>query len=274
MQNKTFYNFILKILEEGKINASSISPSVKKSGDFNTLLIGKFITYSQAVTGGGSYLLKDKENLQLFFKSKFPQELQNSYSAIGNIGTYRNTKAGKRTSQNVILVRGFKNVIINSEVVELEKLTNLFGTFSAQVNKLETDKICIVENLDSFLLTEKVINRDFVFVHTYGGLGKSVLNKFKAKEILIFPDYDYKGLQNYLMVKKVFPDAEIFIPNDYEELFKMYSRTIKTKQGREQNPSKEVKESVDENVIKIRTDIYKSKRFLEQQALFVRFQND
>lgn len=274
MQNKTFYNFILKILEEGKINASSISPSVKKSGNFTTLLNGKFISYSQAVTGGGSYLLNDKENLELFFKSKFPKELQDSYSAVGNIGTYRNTKAGKRISQNVILVRGFKNISINSEIVELEKFTNLFGTFSAQVNKLETDKICIVENLDSFLSAEKVIDKEFVFIHTYGGLGKSVLNNFKAKEILIFPDYDYKGLQNYLMVKKVFPKAEIFIPIDYEELFKTYSRTIKTKQGREQNPSKEVKESVDENVVKIRTDIYKSKRFLEQQALFVRFQND
>ena len=262
------------MLREGKINASSVSASVKKSGDLKTLLNGKFIKYSQAVTGGGSYLLNDRENLKLYFKSKFPKELQDNYSAVGNIGTYRNTKIGKRTSQNVILVRGFKNVRINSKVVELEKFTNQFGTFSAQINKLETDSICIVENLDSFLLAEKVINKCFVFIHTYGGLGKSVLNKFKSKEILIFPDYDFKGLHNYLMIKKVFPNAKLFIPSDYEKLFETYSRTIKTKQGREQNPSKEVKESVDENVIKIRTDIYKSKRFLEQQALFVRFQND
>lgn len=274
MQNKTFYNFILKLLEEGKINSSSISSSVKKSGDFKTLLNGNFISYSQAVTGGGSYVLNDKENLQLFFKSKFPKELQDSYSAVGNIGTYRNTKTGKRKSQNVILVRGFKNIKINSEIVDLEKSTNLFGAFCAQVKHLETDKICIVENLDSFLLSEKVIDKSFVFIHTYGGLGKSVLNKLKTKEILIFPDYDYKGLQNYLMVKKVFPNAEIFIPQNYEILFNTFSRTIKTKQGREQNPSKEVKESTEENVVKIRTDIYKSKRFLEQQALFVKYQND
>ncbi len=274
MQNKTFYNFILKLLKEEKINASSVSPSIKKSGDFKTLLNGNFISYSQAVSGGGSYLINNKENLQLYFKSKFPKELQDSYSAVGNIGTYRNTKTGKRKSQNVVLVRGFKNVKINSEIVDLEKFTNLFGTFSAQVYKLETNKICIVENLDSFLLSEKVIDKDYVFIHTYGGLGKSVLNKFIAKEVLIFPDYDYKGLQNYLMVKKVFPNAEIFIPKDYEKLFKTFSRTIKTKQGREQNPSKEVKESIDENVVKVRTDIYKSKRFLEQQALFVKHQDD
>ena len=187
---------------------------------------------------------------------------------------YRNTKTGKRKSQNVILVRGFKNIKINSEIVDLEKATNLFGAFCAQVDSLETDKICIVENLDSFLLSEKVIDKSFVFIHTYGGLGKSVLNKLKAKEILIFPDYDYKGLQNYLMAKKVFPNAKIFIPENYEILFNTFSRTIKTKQGREQNPNKEVKESIDENVVKIRTDIYKSKRFLEQQALFVKHQDD
>ncbi len=262
------------MLDDEKINSSSISASVKNSGVFKTLLNGNFIKYSQAVSGGGSYHLVDKENLQLYFKSKFPNELQNSYSAVGNIGTYRNTKVGKRKSQNVILARGFKSVIINSKNVELEKFTNQFGTFSAQVNELETNKICIVENLDSFLLAEKVIDKDFVFAHTYGGLGKSVLKKFKAKELLIFPDYDFKGLQNYLMAKKVFPNVKLFVPPDYDELFKMYSRTIKTKQGREQNPSKEVKESVDENVIKIRTDIFKSKRFLEQQALFVKFRND
>lgn len=36
------------MLEEEKINSSSISASVKKSGDFKTLLNGKFIRYSQA----------------------------------------------------------------------------------------------------------------------------------------------------------------------------------------------------------------------------------
>lgn len=262
------------MLQEEKINASSINTSVKKSGDFKTLLDGGFISYSQAVTGGGSYVLTDKENLQLYFNNKFPQELQNSFSAVGNISTYRNTKAGKRASQNVMLIRGFKNIIINANTVELEIFTKQFGTFSAQVNQIETDKICIVENLDSFLQAEKVVGKTFVFVHTYGGLGKSVLKKIKAEEILIFPDYDYKGLHNYLMVKSVFPNTKLFLPKNYEELFKRYSRTIKTKQGREQNPSKEVKDSIDEDVIKIRTNIYKTKRFLEQQALFVKIQND
>ena len=85
---------------------------------------------------------------------------------------------------------------------------------------------------------------------------------------MICPDYDFKGLNNYLLIKEFFPDVQLFIPQNYEELFKTKSRPIKTKQGREQQPTKRVLESEDEFVVKIRTDIFKYKQFLEQQAVF------
>jgi hypothetical protein len=268
MQNRTFYNFILKLLELEKINASSVSPSVKKSGDFKTLLNCGFIEYTQAITGGGSYIAKDPIALKQYFDDKFPTELRNTYSAIGNIKTFRNTKAGKRLSQNVILIRGFKNIELNGKQIDLEKYTKQFGTFSAKLIELKTEKVCFVENLDSYFLVEQVVAQDFVFIHTYGGLGKSTIQKILADEILIFPDYDYKGLHNYLMVKKIFPYTKLFLPSNYEELFHKFSRSIKTKQGREQSASIQVKESVDFLVQKIRKDIYTHKRFLEQQSIF------
>lgn len=271
MQNKTFYNFLVKLINEGKINPSSISPSVKKSGDFRTLENGGFISYQQAKTGGGSIIVSNPIALKQYFESKFPQELQGAYSAIDNVGTYRNTKAGKRISQNVILLRGFRSININGNQVDLNKYTEQYGTFSAKLSKLKTGKVCFVENLDSYLLAEQVVGRDYVFIHTYGGLGKTTIRKINADEILVFPDYDYKGLHNYLMVKNIFPHAELFLPENYDFLFEKYSRSIKTREGREQSPSTQVTESNDVFVIKIRTDIYKHKRFLEQQALF---QND
>jgi hypothetical protein len=133
---------------------------------------------------------------------------------------------------------------------------------------LETNKVCFVENLDSYLLAEQVIDNEFVFIHTYGGIGKSVVNKVTAKEILIFSDYDFKGLHTYLMVKSFWANTKLFVPENYNSLFENKSRTIKTKQGREQQPSKEVLASEEEVVVKIRTDIFKNKRYLEQQALF------
>lgn len=268
MQNKTFHNFINKLLTEGKINVSLVGNSIKDSGDFTTLINGGFIEHIPVASGGGSYFLKDEKALAKYFADKFPTLLSNNNTAIANIHSLRNTKAGKRESQNVILLRGYKKIIINGIDVDLNSYTVKFETFSAVLKELCTDKICLVENLDSYLLADQVLGNDYVFVHTYGGMGKSTISKFIAKEILIFPDYDFKGLDNYLLVKSIFPETELFIPKNYNILFEKKSRTIKTRQGREQQPSKRVLESVDEVVVKIRTDIFKHKRFLEQQALF------
>lgn len=270
MQNKTFYNFLTKILKENKLPSSSIAKTIVKSSDFNTLINAGFIEYIPAKTGGGNYYVKDKDSLKKYFGQKFPDKLQNTYSAISNIHTFRNTKAGKRESQNIILIRGFKQVKLNGINIDLKKYTEQFGTFSSKLESLHTDKVCFVENLDSYLLAEEVMGDEFIYIHTYGGIGRPTVSKVTAKEIVVFPDYDFKGLHNYLLVKSVFDFSKLFVPSNYAELFDKRSRTIKTKHGREQQPSKEVKESKEEIVIKIRNDVYNSKRFLEQQALFKR----
>jgi hypothetical protein len=94
------------------------------------------------------------------------------------------------------------------------------------------------------------------------------VRKISAEAILVFPDYDFKGLHSYLLVKGVLPKTELYVPNNYDTLFETKSRTIKTRQGREQQPSKQVLESKEDIVIRIRTDIFRNKRYLEQQAIF------
>lgn len=268
MQNKTFKNFVKKILNEGKISASQVGNSIKRTSDFTTLLNGGFIEHMPTRTGGGNYFTKNKDALEKYFADKFPDETIGAFTAIGNVNSMRNTKAGKRESQNVILIRGQETVVLNGIETDLRKYTDTYGTFSATLKSLEASKVCFVENLDSFLLAEQVINEGFIFIHTYGGIGKSVVSKTKAKELLVFPDYDFQGLHNYLLVKSVFVNTHLFVPDNYETLFETKSRTIKTKQGREQQPSKQVLECEEEIVVKIRTDIFKHKRFVEQQALF------
>ncbi|GHU93759.1 hypothetical protein FACS1894156_1070 [Bacteroidia bacterium] len=268
MQNKTFRNTIHRLLNEGKINASSVGNIVKKSSDFSTLLSAGFIEYSQAKTGGGTYSVKKKEDLEKYFNNKFPGELKNKFSAIDNVNAFRNTKAAIRESQNVVLIRGNQKVVLNDVEIDLHYFTENFGTFSTALKSLVVDKICFVENLDSYLIAEQVIDNEYIFIHTYGGMSKSVVGKISAKEIMIFPDYDFVGLNNYLVVKEIFTYTKLFIPKNYDELFRTKSRTIKTKQGREQQATKRVSESDDEFVVKIRTDIFKYKQFLEQQAVF------
>jgi hypothetical protein len=268
MQNKTFYNFVKRLLSEEKINASQVGNSIKRSNDYGALINSKLIEFKPAARGGGCIVCIDKESIKKYFADKFPNELQKTFTAISNVNSLRNTKAGKRESQNVILIRGQKKVLLNGIEIDLKGYTETFGTFSASLKSLETSKVCLVENLDSYLLAERVIENNFVFVHTYGGIGKSVVSKISANEILIFSDYDFKGLHTYLMVKSAWEKAKLFVPANYDSLFETKSRTIKTKQGREQQPSKQVLASEEEIVVKIRTNIFKHKKFLEQQALF------
>lgn len=268
MQNKTFKNFIQKILNEDKISASQIGNSIKRTSDFTTLLNGGFIEHKPAKTGGGSFHIKNKIALEKYFSEKFPEEQKNNLTAVDNVHSFRNTKAAKRESQNVILLRGQQVVLLNGIETNLKEYTEKYGTFATTLKALEANKVCFVENLDSYLLAEQVIPKDFVFIHTYGGIGRTVVSKVKAIEILVFPDYDFKGLHNYLLVKSVFENAKLFIPNNYETLLQTKSRTIKTKQGRSQQPSKTVLECEEHIVVKIRTDIFKTGHFVEQQAVF------
>jgi len=268
MQNKTFKNTIQRLLNEDKINASSIGSMVKKSSDFSTLLSAGMIEYVQAKTGGGTYSVKKKNDLEKYYKNKFPEELKNEFSSIDNVNAFRNTKAAKRESQNVILIRGNQKVILNEIEIDLQYFTDNFSTFSTVLKSLSATKVCFVENLDSYLIAEQVIDNEYIFIHTYGRMSKSVVNKISAKEILICPDYDFVGLNNYLLIKEIFPNTQLFFPKNYEEFFRTHSREIKTKQGREQQATKRVLESKDEFVVKIRTDIFKHKRYLEQQKIF------
>ena len=183
MQNKTFKNFVKKILNEGKISASQVGNSIKRTSDFTTLINGGFIEHLPAKTGGGNFYIKNKEALEKYFADKFPSENGNVFTAVGNVNSMRNTKAGKRESQNVILIRGQEIVLLNGIETDLKKYTYAYGTFSATLKSLEANKVCFVENLDSYLLAEQVIKKGFVFIHTYGGIGKSVVSKTKAKEI-------------------------------------------------------------------------------------------
>ena len=121
MQNKTFKNFVQKILTEGKINASQVGSSIKRSSDFTTLLNGGFIEHLPAITGGGSFHIKNKTALEKYFLEKFPEEQKNNLSAIDNVHSFRNTKAGKRESQNVILLRGQQIVLLNGIETNLKE---------------------------------------------------------------------------------------------------------------------------------------------------------
>lgn len=271
MQNELFYNFITEILETERIPESRIPKTLISHADFQVLKTAKFIERNKATNGGYVYdvVHENKAKFIQYSKKLFPNPLSTDKTSFENVKTFGNSKSRSKESQRIVFLRGKKIINANDKEANLEELTASFKLFSFQLNSFKADKICIIENLDCFMVSEKVIPNNYVYMHAYGRIGRELLSKIETDEILFFPDYDYIGLNEYLTVKSSFPNTTLFYPDNYDELFKRHPKSLKTKDEREQQPSLAVLNCSEEIVVKIRGQLLETKHFLEQQAIFL-----
>ena len=103
-----------------------------------------------------------------------------------------------------------------------------------------------------------------MYIHKYGRIGKESISKIRAKEVLVFVDFDFNGLDEYLRIKKVFTNAKLYLPSNYNELFDKHSASLKGNKAKMSNPVKNSKDSI---VIQIREQVARTNRFLEQEIL-------
>ncbi len=250
------------LLVNKSVSKSVIPKSVLQSDTFQNLLQAEILRFSKLGRGFKVEISKEIE-FEKFLNSSFPEQ-DVSKSKSGNIKKYRNSKATKVDSSPIFLFRGFYAYQINEQIIDLEKQTRDFGLFSVIPNSVIADKICFVENLETFLNAEKLLGKEFLFAHKYGRIGKESISMIEAKEVLVFVDYDFNGLDEYLRIKKVFETAKLYIPSNYNELFKRHSASLK---GNKAKMSKAVKTSDDSTVVKIREQVARTNRFLEQETL-------
>jgi len=252
-----------KVLFESKsVSKSAIPKSVLRSVMFKNLLRAEIL--KSLKLGRGFKIEVSKENeFEKFFKISFPEQNVNK-SKSGNIKKYRNSKATKVDNKPIFLFRGFKSFQINKQLVDIKKYTLEFGLFSSIPKIIIANKICFVENLETFLNAEKLLGNEHLFVHKYGRIGKESISMINAKEVLVFVDYDFNGLDEYLRIKKVFTNAELYVPINYIELCEKHSASLK---GNKAKMSNAVKNSKDSIVVKIREQVTRTNRFLEQEIL-------
>lgn len=254
---------VYKLLFESKSVSKSVIPkSVLQSEMFKNLLRAEILNSLKFGRGFKIEVSKEIE-FEKFFKSSFPEHNVSS-SKSGNIKKYRNSKAIKVDNNPIFLLRGFNSFQINNQLVDIEKNTLEFGLFSVIPNSVIANKICFVENLESFLNAEKLIGNEHLFVHKYGRIGKKSISMIKAKEILVFVDYDFNGLDEYLRIKEIFKNAELYLPINYNELFDKHSASLKENKAKMSNAVKNSKDSI---VVKIRDQVARTNRFLEQEIL-------
>lgn len=256
---KTYKN----LLENNTVSYKKIPKSVLNSDIFKGLLNADILEVVKAGRGRKITIIKESE-FKAFFKNSFPED-NVSQTKSGNIKKYRDSKATSKTeSFHTFFLRGFTEVKINNEIIDLKYHTTNFGLFAFSNSNVKCNKVCFVENLESFMKAEKLLGNDYIFVHKYGRIGLNSLSFFKAKEYLVFVDYDFNGLDEYLRIKKVFNDAIFYLPSNYDNAFNKYSKTLK---GNKATMSNAVKQSEEKIIIKIREQVAKTNKFLEQEFL-------
>jgi hypothetical protein len=252
-----------KLLVENKLVSKSVIPnSVQQSETFKNLLRAEILVSVKFGRGFKIEVAKEHE-FEKFFKTSFPEQ-DVSKSKSGNIKKYRNSKATKIDNNPIFLFRGFNSFQINKQFVDIEKHTRDFGLFSVIPNSIIANKICFVENLETFLNAEKLLGKEYLFIHKYGRIGKESISMINTNEVLVFVDYDFNGLDEYLRIKEIFTNAELYLPTNYNELFEKHSASLKGNKAKMSNPVKNSKDSI---VIKIREQVARTNRFLEQEIL-------
>jgi hypothetical protein len=268
MRSPIFKRFMLKMLDKDTIPFSNVPMHVYQSADWNSWLAAGFIQQERHGTKI-TFRILDRAALREVFQQKFPGEATDDGSAVDNVRAFGDSKARARESQSVCLLRGWQFATINTQFVNLGEMTEQFGLFAAALKSLDIERACIVENLDSFRNAEQVLGKDWVFLHPYGRVGNEWLQKIQCREMLVFSDYDFVGLDEFLRVQRQFPYAKFFMPAQYETLWACYAKPIKKRDEGEQRPSRLVSESTHPLVVAIREQLLRTGKFLEQQALFI-----
>ncbi len=268
MRSPVFKRFMLKLLEVETISLSILPSTVSQSDDWKNWQTAGFIEMERHGSNR-VYRVIDREALREIFYQKFPGEATDDGTAVDNVRAFGDSKARARTSQGVCLMRGWQTIIINGNQMDLARMTEQFGLFAATLNHLTADRVCLVENLDSFRQAEKVVGLDWLLMHTYGRVGKEWLQKITCREMLVFSDYDFVGLDEFLRVKEVFLEAQFYWPEQYEYLWGKYAKNLKKRNAGEQLATRRVRESQQPTVVAIREQLLRTGKFLEQQALFI-----
>ncbi|MBX2901825.1 MAG: hypothetical protein KF775_19405 [Cyclobacteriaceae bacterium] len=257
---QTDFNTYKKLRDASFLTEKAIPKTVLSSPHFKGLVSSLIL--EKAKSGRGfRYEINKPEEFESFFKTYFPEDIEVKDKS-DNVRKFRNSKIQKTVSTPIFMLRGFELIKVNGKELNLEDYTKKFQLFACNAEKIEAKRICIIENLDTFLVAEKLLGENFVFLHKYGRIGKESLGSLFTKQLLVFVDYDFNGLEEFLRIKEVFDFAQLYIPENYDELFGKYSQSLK---GNKAEMTNRIKLSSDSNVIKIRESIIRNNRFLEQQ---------
>lgn len=270
MSSLTEFEFYRKLLRDSEVGVASVPKSIQSSSTFNSLYneTPNAIILKEKSGRGSKYILNSARvsEFESFFHNRFKEvDKEGPLSKVDLVNRFKNSKVLRVKSSPVFFFRGnVSSTYINDINVDITTYTRDFGLFSAETHSVKTERLCIVENKDVFLKAELIFGDSVLFAHKYGRIGLEDASLFSADEIIVFSDYDFVGLNDYLNIQSYHSNATFFMPPNFEHLFNQFARPLDN-----QVPSDKVRDSVNKDIVHVRTLVERSNKFLEQQSLLI-----
>lgn len=192
-------------------------------------------------SGAGSRVaVRNRAVLEAFAAQLFPSGL--NIAPAGDmprataVGYYRDAKAAGTTVAEPVLIRAFNNIKFerNGETLPAGALSAKYGIASFLLSEPPFwgcgGTLAIVENLEPFLLFEKLKVAADAAIYTAGKMSGRMIAWFASAEMskcsfLHCGDYDPVGIDEYLRIKETCgARVKLHIPKNIETLFKKYGK--------------------------------------------------
>lgn len=251
--------FLERVLDEGEIRESSISKRIRNSDIFSQLVNAKALIKEKR--GRGTVWVVSKPNVVQNYRHHhcpnfIPDETKGERYNL--IHATRDSKSSARKSFRLIFARSHTPFTLNGETIRAQE------PIGRSLDTIETQKLCFVENLENFMLDTRLIAEGYTLVFPIGRLGATLFEKVQAKQIMHFGDLDYVGLNEFARVKMFFPDAKLYVPENYFEQALRNGKVITQKQSASDSLLRLCKE--DGRVKQVYDFIQQHNLFLEQEG--------
>ncbi len=213
--------FLDKMLNEEEIKESAIGKRIINGDLFSQLCNAKAITREKR--GRGAVWVVAKPSVVQEYRHHHcpdftPDETKGERYNL--IHATRDSKASSRESFRLAFMRSHTPFKLNGETITANE------PIGRKLDSIEAHKLCFVENLENFMLNSKLIDDGYVLLFPVGRLGSAVFEKIKADHIMHFGDLDYIGLNEFARVKSFYPNATLYVPDNYFEHAKEIGKTI------------------------------------------------
>lgn len=283
MRNDSWVDILTRIYSEKEVAFSSIAQSLRK--ELEIWAERKGCISIQKVGKGKVFRVVDEKTLEWEIARLAPKkDLDDLPARVQNLAKNSNTKAGQTTLDfSYLLCKAVGDgVIVNG--VDVSFITKSLGCFALPI-KDDSDgfecngSLILVEN-QQLIDDLRWVPPDFkgIILYYAGNLSARLrmwLTKSSFVSVILFPDYDAVGINNYANLVETLPDAQWFWMHDWKMKLEKYGCKELRRKGNQESMFDTLWSNFkeygfpDAELESLMTEIRKQGKMLEQEAVLI-----